>query len=403
MKADSKQPNLSWRGDVAYFRKSIGNGRETWKSLGKLSLDDARRIVKHMVEKLNAEQLEEKLGLIAKRSSTAKLRQVFEAWEKYTAGVRIDPRTVRECAQALRRIVRTVYGDAFDVDAADTALLSEDLLADYDAVMVRDRKLEAKKHHWDAEKIDAQLQTVARTTRSTVQQARSLFSKDALASSAYRALDLPELERFMRKKIGQSTVVAYDPPAPEVLERIRANAGALKIEDAAAWLALMLEVNAGLRVSSAVEAKWEWFLERGVDQDKQPVVYLDVRLAKGGNSMVRFDANLYDEMKAMRADLREYIIPGAPAGELAAVADFERADVDRKARRLVFDRLKTWLRAQGLKDRRQPNHELRKWFGDQMYITHGAAAGQDALGHSSEKLFKTVYAQRRTKHSLRVI
>jgi integrase len=384
MKADTKQENLSWRGDRAYFRmKMPGAGKDVWKSLGRLAPDDARRTVKHLVEKLSLEDLQKKLGLIG-RSSWAKVHQVLHAYDLYIAGVDITPAAVAENKAALQRILATVHGERFDVLGADTALLTPQLLTDYSAAMVAKRKARALAEKWDEEKTKAQLARVQRTIGSTVQHARSLFSKDALASRPYRELELPELAEFMQARVGASTVVAYDPPPAAVLELIARDAATLKLEDPAAWLALQLEVNGGLRRGSAAVAKWDWFVERGPGQ-----VDLAVRVAKGGNSLVSFDWDLYQEMKALRQDLTEYIVPGA----------------DDEARQAVFDRLLTWLRGRGLETEKylKPNHSMRKWYGDEKYTQHGATEAQRALGHSSAKLTSKVYAQNRSTRSLRVL
>lgn len=403
MKADPVQTNLSWRGEFAYLRKRMPSGRETWKSLGKLSKDDARRIVKQMVQRMSAEHLELQLGLITRQKNLATIGDVLAAYDRYAAGIEIEELTVRGCKNALQRVIRVVRGASVDVHGTSSAILTGNLITDYAAAMIASRKAAALAEKLDIEEREADLQAAQRTIRSTVQQARALFSAAALRSTPYREIDLPELKEFLEVQVGDSTVVAYEPPPIEVLARILADVPKLKQEDPAAWLAMMLELNAGLRRSSAVEARWDWFLDRGVDEKQGRLIYLAIRVAKGGKSLVRFDAGLYDEMKALRADLREYIVPGAAAAALQAAEEKERPAVDRKARQAVFDRLLAWLQARGLNERRCPNHELRKWFGDQKYIQHGAGEAQDALGHSTEKLTKLVYSQRRTKHALRIV
>jgi hypothetical protein len=419
MIADTLQENLSWRGDRAYFRKKMPDGRERWKTLGLLSKDDARRAVKHMLQKLTIEDLEKKLGILG-RSSYAKIGAVITAYDLYTAGIQIDPLTVRGNKAALRRILAVVQGEKFDVDGADTSLLTRALLQDYSAAMIAERKQSGLEQAWDPEELKVQLQRAQRTIGSTVQQARSVFSAAALESTAYRSLELPDLKPFLEAKVGEGTVVRYVPPPLQVLDRISADARDLKEEDPTMWLALMLMVNGGCRRNSAVEAKWEWFVE-GLDRDQQPMVELDVRVAKGGNSLVRFDWGLYQEMKALRSDLSPYIVPGRDtmtaaleervsslersraAAALIAEARAELALACQKARQNVFTRLVQWLRKRGLDERRAPNHELRKWYIDQKFSQHGATEAQNAAGHHDGKLTSKVYSQRRTQHSLRVM
>jgi len=400
MKADPKQKNLSWLGEVAYIRKKMADGTVHKKSLGRLAPDDARRIVKLLVQKMSAEELQIKLGLISRRATVATIGEILRAYDEYTAGIEIEAETVLGVKRALQRILRTVKGEDFDVIGARSDLLNEALVLDYSAAMIAARKEKGRAAAWDQEQLEAELGQVQRTIHSTVQQARSIFSADARKSKPYRRLELPDLTSFLEARVGSSTLIAYRPPAAEILEKIRQGVPALKLSDPAAWLAMQLEVNAGLRRGSAALAKWDWFAERGGEE-----VDLDVRVAKGGKSLVRFDWALYQEMKALRQDLGEYIVPGLDPATLQQLPELERAAADQEARQEVFDRLLAWLRSCGLDKEtcRKPNHELRKWFGDQKFTQHGAAESQNSLGHSSPNLTATAYSSRRSVKSLRVL
>jgi integrase len=400
MKADPKQKNLSWLGEYAYIRKKMPDGSVHKKSLGRLAPDDARRIVKQLVQKMSAEELQIKLGLIARRTTAATIGEIIQAYDEYTAGIEIDPETVIGVKRALLRILRTVKSETFDALGARSDLLNEALVLDYSAAMIAARKEKGQAETWDQERLEHELGKVQRTIHSTVQQARSMFSVDARKSKPYRRLELPDLTSFLEARVGSSTLIAYRPPAAEILEKIRQGVPALKLSDPAAWLAMQLEVNAGLRRGSAALAKWDWFVERGGEE-----VDLDVRVAKGGKSLVRFDWALYQEMKALRQDLGEYIVPGLDPAKLQQLPELERAAADHDARQEVFDRLLAWLRACGLDNEtcRKPNHELRKWFGDQKFTQHGAAESQNSLGHSTPNLTTTAYSSRRSVKSLRVL
>lgn len=228
------------------------------------------------------------------------------------------------------------------------------------------------------------LESTQRTIKSTVQQARALFSREARSSKGYDSLTLPDLTDVMNMTIGSSTIVAYDPPDQEVLDKIAKALSTLKKEHPEMWLAFNLEVNGGLRRSSARAAKWEWFKIIG----KNPLtVDLHVEIAKGNKSTLRFDSNLYTEMSTMKGEEggSTYILPGKDDAE----------------RDLICEKLAVWLRKIGL-NKRMPNHELRKLYGDQKYIHHGAEEAQRALGHSDPKLTSTVYSSSRARKALRV-
>jgi integrase len=387
--ADTQQANLYWRGAYAYFRKRIGK-KDHWESMGELPPEAARRLVRDK-RKMAAEQAYlERWGLKKLRSDFSTLGELFTAYDLFTAGRNMETATVRTNKSAMRNIFRKTHNQprTFDVDDMRLGLLDVPFVKAYEAKIIEARKLEAETEGWDKERRELELAKASRTAGSTWNQAKSLFSAEALKSPAYQDLSLPDLTEARDLQIGSSTIVAYRRPPQEVLDRITAAVPALREDDPALWLALNLEINLALRRSSGVWAKWDWLQERGVDLDGRAVYEFEVRVAKGNNNVIRVDPELAREMLKLKPELgAEFIVPG-------------KTDKDRDA---VFVRLCAWLRKQGLQDVEKPNHLLRKWCADETNAKHGLAEASNLLGHSSQKLTSAVYVKHRATKTNRVV
>jgi hypothetical protein len=230
LKADKKEKCLSWATHpsgikIAYFRKRI-DGRDKWLSLGELSIKDAREKVRHPRQLHALNLLNEKLGLVAKRSDVSSFEDLFRAYDAYCAGIKIDSRTV-DNKGCVALILRRVKGGGFDVPKARVSLFDVQLLRDFSAKSVAARKRVCEEKNLPEEQAREKMESVQRTIKSTVQQVRSLFARNALASSAYAKLNLPDMGDVMRLSIGASTVMPYEPPPAQVLDRIAKDAAAL--------------------------------------------------------------------------------------------------------------------------------------------------------------------------------
>lgn len=384
--ADTKEKNLYWRGAYAYFRKRIGK-KDHWESMGELSIEAARRLVREKRKDAAEQAYLVRWGKLKLRDDCSTVRELLAAYDAYTSGIRIEAKTVRGNKSALGKIFRTVGGDAVDVEAARLSELTIGLAKDYETRTIAERKAAAIVEKWDKERLELEMAKAARTAGSTWNQAKSLFSSEALASPAYRELILPDLTAVRKLRIGASTIVAYRRPPQAVLDRITAEIPKMRQTAPDLWLALNLEVNVGLRRSSGIWAKWDWLQERGVDLDGEKVFMMHIRVAKGNQGEVRVDPELALELIALKKDGQEYIVPGA----------------DEDERLAVYARACAWLRSMGLQDYRAPNHELRKWCIDNMQRAHGLTEAQNMAGHSDQKLTRAVYTTHQTTKFQRVI
>lgn len=407
--------NLVSRNGWWSFRMVV-DGRERWVALGtqdenaaleaatllRTTAQNERLRQRLGMSPTAGDSLLEKLGMLRQRTDTATIGDVLTAFEEANRGRAIEKRSADNAKSSLRNIVRMVKGESFDVDGAKCTVLTEQLIVDYEAERRRIRKeleipqklerlrSDGKSPASEREFIDKEMDACQTTIKSTVNQARSIFSEELLQTAPYRRLKLPDLDGFRAKKLEGTTVKSYRRPHADVLERIRTDAAALKIEDAGAWLALQLEANGGLRRGSAADALWDWFVVTGPDQ-----VQLQCSRAKGNETDNAFPWDRYQEMLALRALRQEqerlerppaFVLPGAT----------------REERDACCDRLLAWLRARGL-DRRQPNHELRKWAIDNRRAELGLDEAQNFAGHSDQKLTARAYSHGRTDKVLRVV
>jgi len=387
VKADQKEKNLYWRGDAATFRLKLPgvDGREIWESFGAISPDVARLLTKKKRRELLDTWALEKHKLVVPEQRLSTFLELYEAYKEWAAGARISDRTVRENENALRRFVREAAGPAAEEGSLE--VLTPQLITRYESTRLTLVKAEGKKNDWAPEVLERELDTAQTTVASTLRQARSVFSRKVRSSDAYRKLKLPStLDAFMKHAVDGSTLKNYERPADAIVKRVIEAIPALRQTDPAMWLAAMIEINAAARRRTAVNARWDWFVDNGrvCPLTEKPLIDFRIQVAKGNRSVPVVFRDMYEEMLAARGDVSPYIVPGTT----------------EKDRQKVFTRLVKFLRDLGL-DRRQPNHELRKLYTDEMLDTHGENAALAATGHSDARMLRA-YTQRRGKYALRL-
>lgn len=375
---DDKMTNLWWRPrkdgiEVAYFRKLIA-GKDTWKAIGVVSPAVARAAVQRELEERGRESLYRKLGIGQEEQRMSTVGELLTAYRLFWAGTTKDPDTANNNALRFLQVIREGAGGD---EAASVKLWSRDTIKAFETARIKEVRAKVKAQGWDAEEAERRMTSAMRTVWGVFRQARSVFSREALESAAYRPLTLPardELRAAHETKVGDASMPSYTRPAVSIVSTVVEGLAELARGDRAMFLAAMMEILVGARVGTAAAAKWAWFLDQGaVDiTTGRHLVAVEIRLAKGGLSTVQIFREDYEALLAVRGDdAGEYVVPGADEG----------------ARREVFERLADWLRGKGL-DRRQPNHELRKLFADTVAKSHGRAAATDALGHSSPQLLR---------------
>lgn len=379
--ADAEVTNLAWRLrsdglETAVFRRVV-DGRDKWVSLGVMDRAAARRIVREKLRDLGEQEFLRRLGVGQEVRKLSTWGDVKAAYKAFWAGTRKEPATGEANILRMEQILRE------GADAGEESPISSwctDTVAKFEAGRVERTRQRAIEQKWDAEKLEEKMTSAMRTVWGIYRQARSIFAQDALSSVHYRGLTLPEdLAATQKLSPGDQGMPQYSRPAASVVQAVIDGVRELRTTDKALYLAAMMEILFGARVGTAAAAKWAWFIDQGtVDMASgRPLVAVQIRIAKGGLSTVQIFRDDYLALLDARGpEEREYVVPGKDAEE----------------RREVFVRLLAWLRGRGL-DRRQPNHELRKLFGDTVTKRHGVEAASGALGHSDLKLTRKHYSE----------
>lgn len=362
--------NLKKRGSNWFLRIKI-NGRETLKTLQTPDRELAAKRAAKLRAELTAGNWDVLLE-VGRPRSWSTLGAVIAAYRAYCDGADVTPRTVRENISCLLRIVRAVKGQAFDAEAARADLLTADLVRDYQAALIAAAKPAGP----------VAIDKAKTTAQSTARQARSLFSRRALASAPYRDLLLPDLSGFLTAPLERGERRAFREPSPEIMAKTLKAVAALRQQNPARWLALVLAANLGLRRGEAVAARWDWVTTRTLPTEDggtvtthvMEIIKRDDFDPKGTERRV----SIHPEVWAGILELREpsaYILPGTTPA----------------ARAVLFRENAAWLRKLGWEENK-PNHALRKLFGSEFATRHGLYAAQSALGHSDPRLTSQIYA-----------
>jgi integrase len=324
--------------------------------------------------------------------------ELFKAYEEWSAGQKFASRTVGENIQAMERLLHGARGEDFDVKGANVEIFTVKLLHEFAHSVVSARRAKALEKKWDAEKTKRGVESAERTVYATIHQARSLFKGAALDSAQYEPLHLPDLGRALKASVGKNTLkTSWFMPPMAVVKRILEDSTELRKTDPAAWLGMQLECLCGTRRGSVVDAKWAWFTEQKTLEGT--AMFLEVRRAKGAQSVIRLNTGDWEALKAARADVLAKLLPDvAPEfREKQPVAEFVLPGIKRSLReRIMAFRLVPWLRERGLTEadgRRLPNHELRKIWATMMNRTGGHDNLMLAAAWSDEKL-KWAYTER---------
>lgn len=324
------------------------------------------------------------LRLTKTRNEYARVQELESAYREVCAGRDISVEVMERNISYLKFIVRTVRGDFFDVSAARCDIFTEDLLRDYKSKRIAGLKAEAAAEKWTEEVFERKMKSRSTTIKSSIQQARSLFAVEVMQEKPYRALNLPNLDAFMRYRAGGSTTRAWEAPRLETLRALHEGAESFFALGNPLWLSLALCCNFGMRIGSVLACRWDWFSEK---EDGSAVVR--IRRAKGGHSFVGVDPVTWGKFKSMKerkASGSDFLLPGTP-----------------EEREAITLQQKDWLRSIGYDEVRCPAQELRGLFANTMRNLHGLSASSGALGHSDEKTTIASYIGKGTEHSVMVI
>jgi integrase len=316
--------------------------------------------------------------LTNEHSTPQTVGQVILLYWKHSA---VAKKTGRNNALSLLKILEVVRGHPKPAELIPFSEVNAAAISAYQSTLVERYTTAAPKDH------PAQREArerALRTSRSTIIQARSLFSKrgDIDLWSIYRShgLELPDcIEGFCSAKVrGKSTKIDYKAPSDEVVHRSMDSIELMRADDDV-YCAFWLAIGAGLRKSEIRFCEWD-FLK--VVDGKPRVIggcgkngdFIDVPIqSRAYMSLVPFKAK-WEQMKEATA----------PDGLLNPGPFVIQ---ERWARRLS-----TWMRGQGWQTRKTL-HELRAYLGSQLYSKASPVTAMRVLRHKSIQVTERSYVR----------
>lgn len=217
-----------------------------------------------------------------------------------------------------------------------------------------------------------------RTSASFVRQARGLFS-----ARMRRILPFEVVDPFAGLMIERARPEKYLPSfdSTDLVAKARAE---LKGKDPQAWIALLLCLACGLRKGEADALRWS-----EVDQVAGVVRVTSGKTADSRGEIAIGPGTMAELLEARGGDGSDYVLAG---GAEAAARDTLRTYRAGE----TFDRLSTWLRAQGVKDKK-PIHALRKEAGSIVNATQGIHAASRFLRHADISVTSAHYVDGRRR------
>ena len=343
-KQPKKQKNLLLRHGVWYLRIE-SHGRAILRSLKTPNKEVAESRARAMIAMIRGEHWKEldrvksKGGVVSITDITAKFKEA--------ARIRgLGAHSIVGYLSALRTILEK---GGIESENVSSAVLTRELVEKYVAAVVLKPGNE-QRHR--------------RTARSTLRQARAIFSRWAMEQ--YRGMTLPDLSGFLQADSGRATPVSYRlPPKPLIDETLKAGRK-LADDKPHLYVAFLLCYDLGLRAIEAVACRWDWFRE--VDGRR----YLDIIKRanfspKGRERSVPVSAEVWEHLGKYGAK-GEWVMPGKMLTDRNDIVRRDFAD---------------WMRSIGWDPETYPKaaHELRKLIGSRWYTERGAEVAQTWLGH----------------------
>jgi integrase len=263
-----------------------------------------------------------------------------------TRGLR--ERTIEQNIGALHRVMRVATSGA-DPERQPVTLLGRSLAQSYhEAVM------ESPKCARGARKSESLVERARRSVRSTLNQARGVFARWALAYYHDHGLELAEIGGFLEPLNLRAPDPVYHRPDPALIERTLAEAEKLT---GPIRVAFELCYTLGMRAGEAAACRREWM--------EGPIMVITRRAyfaPKGRGRRIPIDPSTM-----------ELLTRWGHAPELLGPSGYA----------LVTRALAMWMRGIGWDAQERPKaaHELRKLRGSLWYTRHGAEAAQKLLGH----------------------
>lgn len=316
-------------------------------------------------------------GTRSKRAARTSLKEVFEHYDTIAM---ISPRAAATNKLCLMQIFKVVRDDEnLQPENVYTDQLSRQLVKDYQRAMVR--KYEAlvpAEKRGDESAVREARDRADRTSRSVVNQARSVFSRrnDFIEEYLAAGLTVPECVNGFNtcKRQGKNSKANYHAPADSVMRAIFANVQSLQQSDLNAFVCFWLALGTGARRGEIARMQKKHF------RDVDGVLWVSGGMGKDG------------EVIQVGVQERAVAIIRERLSALKEPDDFILAGSKTERYYDTPNRLNSWLRSQGMTDTQKVMHELRAWVGSKIYEQSPLAA-RDYLRHKDESTTSKSYGR----------
>ncbi len=233
----------------------------------------------------------------------------------------------------------------------------------------------------------ASLQSAKTTVNSLVRNAKAQFSRKLLPFLS-EEISMPNPLPFDQVSMEKPALMRYHSKI-NATEIIRAAMSELRYSDPEVLKALTLACICGLRISEI-----DYLLWQAVDLNEAAlrVETTEYHQLKSADSAGEIDLN--DQVVALFRDFQveakgEFVVESEREANKRPGSRHYRCD-------RVFNRLRAWLRSQGV-TARKPIHELRKEVGSIIVSEHGIFEASRYLRHSDIRITAAIYVDKKRR------
>jgi integrase len=348
--------------DGNYFIKFEYRGKQYFKGLETNAAPAAIARAKTYLDAIRNEKWQDAERMKA-RSNFATFSEIEPLYRKFAL---IGSRTIENNLWAMGKLLNTALGIT-DWKTVSLAALTPMLVAKFQTAMVEAYCIEMGK---DEEQQRQARELALRSSKSIINQARSLFNKDKslLAQYVHAGLRVPDcIKEFMGCKVlGKIAKGEYLAPPDHVVEKAFTEIGKLKECDRNAYIAFWLAAGAGLRRSEIQRCRWEFWIER------DGMVWISGGLGKDGK---RIEVPMQQRAVEALSSLRK------PEGRV----------MSEEMGKEFAKRLNYWMKQQGWNTAKKM-HELRAYVGSLIYRVNPQAA-MKFMRHKSIRITEQFYVR----------
>lgn len=367
--------NLVVRNGLYYWRETI-RGIHYKQSTGiRAGVDGAEKRARAIIrEKRKAVESADVAALNSTKIHIgyARIGEIMPIFIKGAAKRDMSPRAVKCYINSLRRVLVVARGIS-NFNEQPLSILSASLVDDYELAAL---EMVAGKSASDRRR---RRNTIA----STLNQARSLFSRWACLRYKRAGLSLPDLDGF-RVAGDVKRDMSWDIPPVDLVDYTKAESAKLKGDRRDdLWAVWLLCYGLALRSEEAAHVRWSWIYDvRGqisVDVIKRPDEWRGPKRTEGH---VPVPDDILSELQRIRREDDEFVLPG---GSITA------------RRNLIGRDFATWIRGCGWHKDNYIHcaHEMRRLRGSEWWTNPavGPVACSAWLRHSSLAVTQRHYAK----------